>query len=721
VLTEPKRNRYFHGKLLDVGHLELEQAYGKDKRWLLNRLTLGTGVLCGLAVAAVDDTLRIGSGVAVDGRGREIVVPGTFTIDPFAPAPPCEAPGIDPDAPGPATLWLCYRECFIDYTAAAVSSCHGQEHCEPGTVVESFSFRLTRGTPPPVESDLCERLRIGRKPTEGQPPVDVSVLLCQLLAGDCPDPPRDDCIPIATVEILAGRRLGAVDECAVRPRIYSQTVLLDLILCLIERVEKCCAKDSLRVDEVELVTTGSLTRPLTDPATPITATANEEPTGFRIRFSRAVEPKSVTIVTPAAPADAASLLVVRRGVEGSPAVPVEGGLTWEAPQTLVWRAADGTLPPGTYDVTGFGDPPTGQRPAISAADDQQRLDGEPTALPSGDGTEGGNFTFVVDVEPAPARPLQIDEVILVTGTQAEGRLEDPARPIVTNVTDEPFGLRLVFNRAVAPDSVTVYDAVPEIACSLLVTRTNADGTPEPVRGSVSWGLDNVALWRVEGVGSLQPGHYDVTAFGDPAPQTRRPAILAADDGQRLDGEPAGLPSGDGTEGGNFTFAIDVNPVPSPTLRITEVLVVTGANADVRMEDPAEAINVNNNVEPLGFRMTFSRRVEPDSVTFFEASPEEACSLLVVRVRDGGNTEPVAGSVRWESDTRAFWRLEGAGSLRIGRYRVTAFGDPDPDAGRPAISAADDVQRLDGEPTALPTGDGTEGGNFTFEINVFGIN
>jgi hypothetical protein len=46
----------------------------------------------------------------------------------------------------------------------------------------------------------------------------------------------------------------------------------------------------------------------------------------------------------------------------------------------------------------------------------------------------------------------------------------------------------------------------------------------------------------------------VTLFGDPAQDHR---AIAEPDGHRLDGEPVALPSGDGAEGGDFTFAIAV--------------------------------------------------------------------------------------------------------------------------------------------------------------------
>ena len=46
---------YFYGKLLDEQHLTMEQRYFNQKRWLLNRLTVGGGVLCGLGLKATAD------------------------------------------------------------------------------------------------------------------------------------------------------------------------------------------------------------------------------------------------------------------------------------------------------------------------------------------------------------------------------------------------------------------------------------------------------------------------------------------------------------------------------------------------------------------------------------------------------------------------------------------------------------------------------------------
>ena len=70
-----ERNRYFYGKLLTVRDFEIEQRYNRSKTQLFNRLRFGAGVVCGLGVAASDDTtLLIESGMALDYQGRMIML-----------------------------------------------------------------------------------------------------------------------------------------------------------------------------------------------------------------------------------------------------------------------------------------------------------------------------------------------------------------------------------------------------------------------------------------------------------------------------------------------------------------------------------------------------------------------------------------------------------------------------------------------------------------------
>ncbi len=70
-----ERNRYYVGKLLTSADFQAEQAYINHKRCFLNEMMFGSGIVCGLSVYSLDDlSIMVDSGVAVDGRGREIVM-----------------------------------------------------------------------------------------------------------------------------------------------------------------------------------------------------------------------------------------------------------------------------------------------------------------------------------------------------------------------------------------------------------------------------------------------------------------------------------------------------------------------------------------------------------------------------------------------------------------------------------------------------------------------
>ncbi|MBQ2830538.1 MAG: hypothetical protein IJF15_05940 [Oscillospiraceae bacterium] len=70
-----ERNRYYVGKLLTSADFQAEQTYGNHKRRFLNEMMFGSGIICGLGVYSLDDlSIMVDSGVAMDGRGREIAV-----------------------------------------------------------------------------------------------------------------------------------------------------------------------------------------------------------------------------------------------------------------------------------------------------------------------------------------------------------------------------------------------------------------------------------------------------------------------------------------------------------------------------------------------------------------------------------------------------------------------------------------------------------------------
>lgn len=97
-MTGFERPRYFAGKLVTAEEFELEQRYHIEKRWLLNRMLQGAGVVSGLHVVAGErGTVTVAPGFALDPHGREILVcePQVLAI---------------PDCDEPVSICLVYTE-----------------------------------------------------------------------------------------------------------------------------------------------------------------------------------------------------------------------------------------------------------------------------------------------------------------------------------------------------------------------------------------------------------------------------------------------------------------------------------------------------------------------------------------------------------------------------------------------------------------------------------
>jgi len=198
TLQSPARNRFFYGKLLDQFHLSMEQRYFNDKRWLINRLSLGEGVLCGLIVAPSRDRKRIlvGPGVAIDAIGREIIVPvESQPVDPRQPTDDCCDPAGKPlEGAGVVTICLRYLECETEPVAALVCGCETEHGCEHGTIRERYCIGVEKGAhkPPGIDERACAALVVGRRARRRREQ------LCVALSGKCADA-KADCVTLATV------------------------------------------------------------------------------------------------------------------------------------------------------------------------------------------------------------------------------------------------------------------------------------------------------------------------------------------------------------------------------------------------------------------------------------------------------------------------------------------------------------------------------------------
>jgi hypothetical protein len=249
-LLAPRRNNYFYGKLMGEHQFQMEQMYSVRYRWLMNRLTLGTGVLCGLLVQADAERrlLLLSSGAAVNALGQEIIVPKTVAIDPWELSDGCgmvrgrlEPPESEYDV----YICLSYRECPADYMPTMTVGCDIENQGAPGTIVESFCVIVTNeepALPTNVLGDDCTIGGAGLFTSENASLnlTDRITQLCNSLIAPCAGPSPQTCVPLARVHLSDGL-IADIDCCTYRPMVYSNAMLLELILCLAARVEECCS------------------------------------------------------------------------------------------------------------------------------------------------------------------------------------------------------------------------------------------------------------------------------------------------------------------------------------------------------------------------------------------------------------------------------------------------------------------------------------------------
>lgn len=263
-LEAPERNRYFHGQMLYDRNFRLETDYHNHKRWLINRLVIGWGVVCGLGIRACEGdepAIIVEPGLALDRWGREIVVDGE--IGPLAipqrllqpPEGGGEEPGNGPPGNGPQGgkegrygqdsygggeprrkprgreidlhVLLCYHECTAEPTPVLAGDCRDEEPCQPGLIRERYTIELRPGCLPPRQLKLRIPDVIG---SDGR--VDYGELVKEV-SRPCPCP-EDPCVPLANLHLDLDHESGCCHhreiDLSVRPIVYTNHLLAQLIL-----------------------------------------------------------------------------------------------------------------------------------------------------------------------------------------------------------------------------------------------------------------------------------------------------------------------------------------------------------------------------------------------------------------------------------------------------------------------------------------------------------
>jgi hypothetical protein len=160
--------------------------------------------------------------------------------------------------------------------------------------------------------------------------------------------------------------------------------------------------------------------------------------------------------------------------------------------------------------------------------------------PTGDGTEGGTFEswFVTVQVPLKVSSVQILSVQGDPSGPGEvlATMEDPSQPLTVQAQQQPNTIEVEFSDTVSGE--TVIDG-----STFIVERE--DG--EFVSGQIVQISGNTIRWSGLLVQTFT--NFLVTLVGD------GPPAITTNEGQRLDGEPLRLPSGDNTAGGNFVFRL----------------------------------------------------------------------------------------------------------------------------------------------------------------------
>jgi hypothetical protein len=246
ILKQPERNRFFHGKMMGVADFERETGYHNAKRYLINRLVLGYGVVCGLDVKPGKDfdKIYVEPGFAIDQCGREILV--TQDVGPLTIPPDVLDKAISELVPdyymskygkpyhqeevGCIRVLLCYQECETDPAPSLAGDCSDYDPCMPTTIREQYRIRFKAGCDEPEEHEcqLHSIISNGR--------INYPELVEWVTDRDCFELPEDPCIPLAhiMIEQTQGHHCNPdYIDTTIRPICYTNDLLWELILGLI--------------------------------------------------------------------------------------------------------------------------------------------------------------------------------------------------------------------------------------------------------------------------------------------------------------------------------------------------------------------------------------------------------------------------------------------------------------------------------------------------------
>jgi len=217
AIPQFERNNYFYGKLMTAREFFQEQCYFNQKRWLINRMVLGWGVVCGLGVerravkeedkGGKHDGLIVRPGLAIDCCGREVLVCEDQEIRLDHLAAHCH---FHPDKPERhrERLVICleYFECKTEPVRLPPVSCQGEETTEFNRIRDGFKIRVMRWGEVDLERAGGRYCPLHQMKHEFNPERKCETELvdhhiCRHLKEECPQCSERGCIVLAVVTV----------------------------------------------------------------------------------------------------------------------------------------------------------------------------------------------------------------------------------------------------------------------------------------------------------------------------------------------------------------------------------------------------------------------------------------------------------------------------------------------------------------------------------------
>lgn len=143
-----ERNNYYYGKLMTARDFRQEQYYFNEKRWLINRMVHGWGIVCGLDVRLKpvdpkdprkgfdDKKVLVTPGFAIDSCGREILVCEEQEVELIPEGSDCRA--VQTVDKKTYDICLQFYECRTEQISIPGISCESKEKYGFNYIRDSF-------------------------------------------------------------------------------------------------------------------------------------------------------------------------------------------------------------------------------------------------------------------------------------------------------------------------------------------------------------------------------------------------------------------------------------------------------------------------------------------------------------------------------------------------------------------------------------------------------